>query len=161
MTAYRIRFYNPWLFTGPIFMVTSAALYSQFSTFGTPKSHYIGYQVIQGLGVGMAQQMPSLIVQLAVKDREELLPVVVALNLFAQYLGATVTQIIGGVIFNSVLTKELTNAGLTTTQRALLSAGGTSKIRQVVNQYFPDLLRPVLESYNTAITSTFVRFHQP
>lgn len=139
-------------------MATAAALYSQFSAVGTPVSHYIGYQVIQGLGVGMAQQMPSLIVQLAVRDREEFLPVVVALNLFAQYLGATVTQIIGGVVFNSVLTKELTNISLRLAQRALLSAGGTAELRQVVDQYFPDLLRPVLEAYNTAITSTFVSF---
>lgn len=142
-------------------MATAAALYSQFSAVGTPARHYIGYQVLQGLGVGMAQQMPSLIAQLAVRGRgrEELLPVVVALNLFAQYLGATVAQVVGGVVFHSVLANELTNIGLSPAQRALLSAGGTADIRRVVDQHFPPgLLRPVLEAYNTAITSTFVSF---
>ncbi|WYZ42179.1 hypothetical protein EsH8_V_001074 [Colletotrichum jinshuiense] len=131
--ALKIRFYNPWLFVGPILMSTAAALYSQFSTFNTPATHYIGYQVVEGLGVGMAQQMPNLIIQLVISDREELLPVVVALNLFSQYLGATLTQIIAGVVFHSVLDKELSNAGLDATQKVLLYTGGISKIRPIVH----------------------------
>lgn len=116
-----------------------------------------GFQVIQGLGVGMTQQMPSLLVQLALKDREDLLPVGIALNLFAQYLGATVTQVIAGVIFRSVLAQELTDrAGLNTTQIAQLSQAGTAHIRQVIDQSFPELLFPVLECYNKAMTSVFV-----
>ena len=138
-------------------MCTAAALYTQFSTFNTPSSHWIGYQVIQGLGVGMAQQMPSLIVQLAVHDKPELMPVAVSLNLFFQYLGATVTQVLGGIVFRSVLGKELArHAGLDPSQIALLSAAGTAHIREVTAQRFPKLLNLVLESYNKAITSTFV-----
>ncbi|KAJ5305973.1 hypothetical protein N7508_004988 [Penicillium antarcticum] len=93
--ARKIDFYNPWLFAGPLFICTATALYTQFTAFNTPSSHWIGFQVIQGLGVGMAQQMPSLIVQLEVHDKPDLLPVGVSLNLFFQYLGATVTQVLG------------------------------------------------------------------
>lgn len=115
--------------------------------------------MIQGLGVGMAQQMPSLTVQLALKDRPDLLPVGIALNLFAQYLGATFTQVVGGVVFRSVLTQQLTNhAGLNASQVALLSQGGTAHVGQIAQQHFPTLLPLVLESYNTAITSIFVSF---
>ncbi|KAE8388146.1 MFS transporter [Aspergillus alliaceus] len=154
--ARRIHYYNPWLYVGPLFMCTAAALYTQFSTFNTPSSHWIGFQVIQGLGVGMAQQMPSLIVQQAVRDKPELMPVAVSLNLFFQYLGATVTQVLGGIVFRSILASELANhAGLKAQQIALLSAAGTAKVRGTAEQRFPDLLNLVLESYNTAITSTF------
>lgn len=137
-------------------MCTAAALYTQFTPFDTPSSHWIGFQVIQGLGVGMAQQMPSLIVQLAVHDKAELMPAAVSLNLFFQYLGATVTQVIGGIVFRSILGKTLDANGLSATQIALLSAAGTANIREITNANFPKLLRPVLESYNKAITSTFV-----
>ncbi|XXH00647.1 Trans-enoyl reductase fsl5 [Hypoxylon texense] len=151
-----VKYYNPFLFVGPVFMCTAAALYTQFTAFDTPSSHWIGFQVIMGLGVGMAQQMPSLTVQLALTDREDLLPIGVALNLFAQYLGATFTQVIGGVIFRSILNQELANhAGLSPSEIALLSAAGTAHIRQTTEQYFPTLLRPVLEAYNEGITSTF------
>ncbi|KAJ5201344.1 uncharacterized protein N7498_006007 [Penicillium cinerascens] len=153
--ARKVNFYNPWLFVGPLFMCTAAALYTQFTAFNTPSSHWIGFQVIQGLGVGMAQQMPSLIVQLAVHDKPELMPAAVSLNLFFQYLGATVTQVIGGIVFRSILGKSLDDHGLNATQIALLSAAGTAHIREVANANFPKLLRPVLESYNKAITSTF------
>ncbi|KAJ5304827.1 uncharacterized protein N7443_004487 [Penicillium atrosanguineum] len=153
--ARRIDFYNPWLFTGPLFMCTAAALYTQFTAFNTPSSHWIGFQVIQGLGVGMAQQMPSLIVQLAVHDKPDLMPAAVSLNLFFQYLGATVAQVIGGIVFRSILGKSLNEHGLNATQRALLSAAGTADIRKITNANFPKLLRPILESYNQAITSTF------
>ncbi|KUM65955.1 hypothetical protein ACN42_g1161 [Penicillium freii] len=153
--ARKLNFYNPWLFAGPLFMCTAAALYTQFTPFNTPSSHWIGFQVIQGLGVGMAQQMPSLIVQLAVRDKAELMPAAVSLNLFFQYLGATVTQVIGGIVFRSILGKTLDAHGLSATQIALLSAAGTANIREITNANFPRLLRPVLESYNKAITSTF------
>ncbi|KAJ5871285.1 MFS transporter [Penicillium soppii] len=152
----RITYYNPWLYIGPLFMCTAAALYTQFSTFNTPSSHWIGFQVIQGLGIGMAQQMPPLIVQRAVSDKPDLMPVAVSLNLFFQYLGATVTQVLGGIVFRSILNQELAHhAGLNAEQMALLSAAGTAYVRETAEQNFPKLLRVVLEAYNTAITSTF------
>ncbi|CAG8887906.1 unnamed protein product [Penicillium egyptiacum] len=154
--ARRISYYNPWLFIGPLLMCTASALYTQFSTFNTPSSHWIGFQVIQGLGVGMAQQMPSLIVQLAVQDKPELMPLAISLNLFFQYLGATVMQVVGGIVFRSILGQELAyHAGLNAPQIAMLSAAGTAHIRETTEQNFPKLLRLVLEAYNTAITSTF------
>lgn len=138
-------------------MCTAAALYTQFSTNNTPSSHWIGFQVIQGLGVGVAQQMPTLLVQLAVKDKPDLMPAAVSLNLFFQYLGATVTQVIGGIVFRSILSKELTkHAGLNVSQKALLSEAGTAHVREITEKNFPKQLSLVLESYNTAITSTFV-----
>ncbi|KAJ5664935.1 MFS transporter [Penicillium maclennaniae] len=155
--ARKMHYYNPWLFIGPLLVCTAAALYTQFSTFDTPSSHWIGFQVIQGLGVGMAQQMPSLIVQLAVKDKPDLMPVAVSLNLFFQFLGATVTQVLGGIVFRSILGQELAkHAGLNASQINLLSTAGTAHIRETTEQSFPPKsLRSVLESYNTAITATF------
>jgi hypothetical protein len=105
----------------------------------------------------MAQQMPPLIVQRAVSDKPDLMPVAVSLNLFFQYLGATVTQVLGGIVFRSILNQELAHhAGLNAEQMALLSAAGTAYVRETAEQNFPKLLRVVLEAYNTAITSTFV-----
>ncbi|KAL4902779.1 hypothetical protein BDW74DRAFT_57405 [Aspergillus multicolor] len=154
--ARKIHYYNPWLYVGPIFMCTAAALYSQFSTFDTPSSHWIGFQVIGGLGVGMAQQMPSLIVQHTVRDKPELMPVAVSLNLFFQYLGATVTQVLGGIVFRSTLGPELANhAGLDARQIAVLEDAGTASVRRTAQQKFPDSLDLILEAYNAAITSTF------
>lgn len=60
-------------------------------------------------------------------------------------------------MFRSILLPELANhAGLTAKQIALVSAAGMADVRSTVDKYFPDLLVLVLESYNKAITSTFV-----
>jgi hypothetical protein len=153
----RVRYYNPWFFLAPIFMCTSSALYTNFTAFSTPASHWIGYQVIQGIGAGFGMQMSSLCVQLELKDEPSLVPVGIALVMFMQYLGATVLQVIAGAVFNSQLISQLDRIGLTTPQKAALLGSGLKGVRAVADKRFPELLNPILEAYNAAITRVFVR----
>ncbi|KAI1143044.1 putative MFS transporter [Hypoxylon sp. FL0543] len=153
--ALRIKYYNPWLLLGSSLMCIAAGLYSRLTAFNTPTSQWIGFQIIQGFGVGFCMQMPSLIIQLALKDSPNLVPIGIALTLFVQYLGVTVIQVIGGTIFNTFLNQQLTQAGLSPSQRQLLLQGGTRNVRNVTMQHFPELFVPVLESYNYAITRIF------
>ncbi|KAF6837119.1 MFS transporter [Colletotrichum plurivorum] len=155
--ALKIRFYNPWFYVGPVLMCTAAALYTQFTVSNTPSREWIGYQVIQGLGVGFSMQMPSLMVQLALKDRADLLPIGVSLNIFAQFLGATVAQVIAGAIFHARLESQLASrAALNQGQIQLLYRSGIANVRAVVGQYFPELFGPIMEAYNSAIAQTHV-----
>ncbi|KAI2618827.1 putative MFS transporter [Hypoxylon sp. NC1633] len=153
--APRIKYYNPWLFLGSPLMCIAGGLYTQLTAFTTPTSRWIGFQIIQGFGVGFCMQMPSLIIQLALKDAPHLVPIGISLAMFVQYLGVTVVQVIGGTIFNTFLSQALAQAGLTPLQRQLLLQGGTKDVRNITMQNFPDLFVPVLESYNYAITRTF------
>ncbi|KAK3324448.1 putative MFS transporter [Cercophora scortea] len=154
--ALRVRYYNPWFFLAPIFMCTASVLYTQFTTFTTPPSHWIGFQVIQGFGAGFGMQMASLSVQLELKNDPTVIPVGISLVTFVQSLGATIAQVIAGTIFNSDLKQQLmSHAGLSVLQADLLLDGGIRNIRNVVDQHFPEVLNPVLESYNSAITKAF------
>jgi hypothetical protein len=145
-----------------MFMVTSSALYTQFTAFSTPESHWIGFQVIQGIGGGFGMQMSSLAVQLELIDSPELVPVGIALVTFTQYLGSSVLQVVAGAIFNNFLVQELTShAGLTAAQRDLLISGQIRQVREITAQNFPTLLDPILESYNSAITGIFVGIQTP
>ncbi|KAK4119453.1 MFS general substrate transporter [Parathielavia appendiculata] len=153
--AMRIRYYNPWFFVAPIFMCTSSVLYTTFTTFGTPASHWIGYQVIQGFGAGFGMQMSSLCVQVELKDMPDLVPIGIALVMFMQYLGATVLQVIAGTVFNSELISRLEETELTHSQMTALLGAGLKGMRIVVEKNFPDLLSSVLEAYNGAITRVF------
>lgn len=80
----RIKYYNPWFFIGPILMCIAMSLYTQFTAFSTPASHWIGFQVLGGIGAGFAMQMCSLAVQLELKASSNLVPIGIALVLFAQ-----------------------------------------------------------------------------
>ncbi|KAI1381779.1 putative MFS transporter [Hypoxylon crocopeplum] len=153
--APRIKYYNPWLFIGSPLMCIAGGLYTHLTAFDTPTSQWIGFQIIQGFGVGFCMQIPSLIIQLALKDQPNLVPIGISLAIFVQYLGVSVIQVIGGTIFNTFLNQELTQVGLSPSQKRLLLQGGTRNVRNVTMEYFPELFVPVLNSYNYAITRTF------
>ena len=138
-------------------MCIAAGLYTTFTAFDTLSGAWIGFQVLQGLGVGLTMQVTTLILQ---QDLEgsPLLPVGVSLGLFAQYLGATVSQVIAGSIFNTSLRGALGDTGLSQAQIRLLLQAGTGHVRETTQQYFPDLFVLVLDAYNYAITRVYVRF---
>ncbi|KAK1471185.1 hypothetical protein CABS01_16447 [Colletotrichum abscissum] len=153
--ALKIRFNDPWFYVGPVLVCTAAALYIQFTVSNTPSSQWIGFQIIQGLGVGFAMQMPSLMIQLALKDRANLLPIGISLNIFAQFLGATVAQVIAGAIFHARLESQLASrAALCHDQIRLLYRSGVANVRAIVDQYFPSLFDAIMESYHSAVAQT-------
>ncbi|KAL2106344.1 hypothetical protein VUR80DRAFT_6873 [Thermomyces stellatus] len=153
--ALRIKYYNPWFFLAPIFMMTSSVLFTTFTVSSTPASQWIGYQVIQGIGTGWGMQMSSLRVQLDLKDSPVLVPVGMALVMFVQQLGATVIQVVAGTVFNSQLSSRLGGFGLSPSQIRLLLGAGTTGIRKVAEKDFAELMDPILEAYNAAITRVF------
>ncbi|KAK8040107.1 hypothetical protein PG993_008518 [Apiospora rasikravindrae] len=110
-----------WSFIAATFMCTSNVLYTQSDAFSTPVSHWIGYQVIQGIGAGFGMQMTLLSVQLKLKDNPDLVPVGIAFVMFLQYLGSTFTQVAAGTLFNNELQAGLVeHAGLNPSQAAML-----------------------------------------
>ncbi len=140
-------------------MCTANALYTTFTVSSTPKGHWIGFQIIQGVGAGFGMQMSSLTVQLELMDSPELVPVGIALVTFTQFLGSTVLQVIAGTIFNNQLIQQLlTHGRLTASQVSELLAGEITNVHQIAEQNFPGKLTLILESYNSAITRVFVSF---
>jgi hypothetical protein len=94
--AWRLKYYNPWFFIGPVLMCVATSLYTQFTAFSTPPSYWIGFQFIQGIGAGFVMQMCSLAVQLELKKNPDLVPIGISLIMFAQLFGTTVIQVIAG-----------------------------------------------------------------
>ena len=80
-------------------MCVANVLFTRFKP-STPSSQWIGYQVLLGIGGGFGMQMPSPAVQLDLAETPELVPIGIALNMLSQFLGATVTQVVAGTIFN-------------------------------------------------------------
>lgn len=152
--ATKLGYFNPWTIVGPILMAVAAGLFTTFKAFGTEPKEWIGYQVIQGIGVGITMQVPTLIMQQTL-DGHPMLPIGVSMLLFSQYLGATVNQVIAGSVFNAYLRSSLEDRGVDGRQIAQLLAGGTIHVEETAKEYFPELLKPVLESYNHAITRVY------
>ncbi|RAH46052.1 MFS general substrate transporter [Aspergillus brunneoviolaceus CBS 621.78] len=153
--AKHLSYYNPWLFIGSAFLCIANGLYTTFTVSSGPAA-WIGYQIFQGLGCGVAAQIPLLMVQLALKDRPRDVPVAIATVLFTQYFGSAVVQSIGGTIFQTELRKQLRDrASLEYTQVEMLLEAGTRGMREVAAQAFPDRLAEVVVAYDKAITPVF------
>ncbi|KAK8046965.1 MFS transporter [Apiospora saccharicola] len=158
--ANRMAYYNPWFFVGSAMMCTAAGLYTTFKAFHTSMGQWVGFQVLQGLGVDLTMQVPTLVLQQD-PEKSPLMSIGVSMGLFSQYFGASVEQVIAGSIFNTYLKKRLRDISLGDCQIGFLLTSGTAHVRQTAEQNFPDLIDPILEAYNYAFARVYVSFPRP
>ncbi|KAL3494136.1 major facilitator superfamily domain-containing protein [Aspergillus germanicus] len=153
--AKHINYYNPWFLVGSTLVCTANGLYTTFTS-SSPDSHWISFQILQGLGTGFAGQMGLLTVQNELKTRPAVIPVGIATVLFGQYFGTAVIQTIAGMMFHNSLVDELeSKAGLNETGVAILLEAGTLNVRETAGELWPEKVKDVLGVYNRAITTVF------
>ncbi|KAJ0416240.1 MFS general substrate transporter [Aspergillus carlsbadensis] len=150
-----VNYYNPWFLLGSTLVCTANGLYTTFTS-SSPDSHWIGFQILQGLGTGFAGQMGLLTVQNELKGRPAVIPVGIATVLFGQYFGTAVIQTIAGTIFHNSLVDGLeSKAGLNETGVAVLLEAGTLNVRETTRELWPERVGDVIGAYNGAITTVF------
>ncbi|KHN94789.1 major facilitator superfamily transporter [Metarhizium album ARSEF 1941] len=141
----------------PLIMMISATLISvgagMLSTLAvdTTPAHWIGYQVIMGLGIGFGTQQASLAVQTVLKKED--VPTAISLIFFGMQLGGSIFICVGQNVFNQVFIKLLGQASIPGLDPQTVLKTGATEIRHLVHNG-ADLLK-LLEAYNHAITSTF------
>lgn len=144
--------YLTMLIIGPIIGAVGAGLLFTIDEY-TSTGRLIGYQIIFGVGLGMAFQLPVMAVQAEYADETELIPQASSLLTFLQLLGGVIGIAIAGTIFNNQLVKELAHY-----------AGGLSPemltaVKQSVTVIFtlPESIQaPVVHSYVKALDYTFI-----
>ncbi|KAJ5232831.1 hypothetical protein N7468_005787 [Penicillium chermesinum] len=102
----RIGYFNPALLLGSTLSVVGAALLGTFET-NTPPARWIAYQIIYGIGVGMAFQPPFLALQTVLE--KPLVPGALVLLNFVQMLGGIIFLSISQNVFLDELTNSLTH----------------------------------------------------
>ncbi|CAI7581359.1 unnamed protein product [Penicillium crustosum] len=140
---------NPYMLLGTGLMSIATGLFSTFSLI-TPHQHWIPFQVLQGLGVGMTLSMPYVATQTVLRPED--IPVGTSLLQCFQFFGASVNLAIAEAIFDNKLNSRLASWGFDTYDVRKIISAGSAEARRVVSS--PDLPR-VLDSYNHAITTTF------
>jgi hypothetical protein len=117
-------------------------------TVDAPSSHWLGYQALAGIGVGLGMQQPLMAVQnvLDISD----VPVGTSLLIFLQTLGGALFASVAQNIFTNKLVEGLSEIpGLN--PLIVLSVGATSIQEKVPEQF----LRAVIEVYNTSLVTVF------
>ena len=143
----RIGYYTPLMIAAPVFMSIGAGLMTTFMP-DTGHAKWIGYQVIYGIGLGVAMQTPSLAAQ-AVLPKEDI-SIGVSLIMFSQQLGGAIFVAVGQNVFASQLVSGLEGIpGLE--PDVVVNVGATDLTNAIAPQY----LDKVLSAYNNALTNTF------
>ncbi|KAF3766716.1 MFS general substrate transporter [Cryphonectria parasitica EP155] len=144
-----LGYITPFMFLGTIFMATGGGLIHTWTP-DTGSPVWIGYQVLFGLGFGMALQLPMLVAQ-TVLAREDL-GVGMALMTFLQSLGGAVFVSVGQNVFDNQLVTAIETYAPSVDPESIILAGATS-----FRNYVPaDQLANVVLSYNNALAKTFL-----
>lgn len=144
-----IGYYVPFLWIGSIiFTIGSALLYTL--QVDSSAGHWIGYQILAGLGAGLCVQIPFIAVQVVLNKRD--MPTGNAVAIFFNTLGGAISISIAQNIFSNRLISEIPKYTTGIDPRTIIAAGATH-IKQVTD---PSQLAGVLKAYNIAITNSFI-----
>ncbi|KAJ7282336.1 major facilitator superfamily transporter [Mycena rebaudengoi] len=141
-------YFTPFFYISTILLAVGAGLLSTLKVDSSP-THWIGYQIIYGLGVGLGMQQPVIAAQ-AVLDLADV-PVGTTMLMFTQTLGGALFISVGQNVFVNKLVSGLVSDVPAVNPAIVLMAGATN-IRHVVD---PQFLAAVLVVYNKALMSAF------
>jgi hypothetical protein len=119
----------------------------------TSSAKLIGFQIIFGVGLGMAFQLPVMAVQAEYSTEPELIPQASSLLTFLQLLGGVIGIAIAGTVFNNQLIKSLATFATGLTAEQMLG------IKQSVTLIFTlptELQSGVIHAYAEALDYTFI-----
>ncbi|KAL6815036.1 major facilitator superfamily domain-containing protein [Trichoderma sp. SZMC 28015] len=139
---------NPWVYIGCAFMAIGIGLYSTFDL-NTSDAHWIGYQILPGIGFGMMAQMPVVAVQATLPTSQS--PLGVSTATFSQFFGSAIFLAVAQAIFANIFIDKLT-VDIPGVDLQSLLASGSGAIRKLVP---PDDLPVVLGAFNQALVGTF------
>jgi len=136
-------YYNPVLIIGGTFAAVGAGLLTTLEL-DTSIGKWVSYQIIYGIGIGLAFQPPYMAVQTVLA--ESMVPMALVMLSFAQQLGGIVVLAIAQNVLLTVLSRNLAQVdGL---DSAAVSSGGALGIIESA----PEHLRgQVLSAYNDAL----------
>lgn len=143
----KVGYYTPLAIVGTCLMCAGNGLLTTFEV-DTGAGKWIGCQILYGLGLGLAFQVPNLATQVSLPKKD--VPTGLALMLFATLLGASVFVSAGENVLANQLVKRL--VGVEGVDTRLITSGGATSLLQSL----PDAVRnTALVAYNEALREVF------
>ncbi|KAL8823438.1 MAG: hypothetical protein Q9191_005855 [Dirinaria sp. TL-2023a] len=147
-TITKFGVYVPFLFIGSVFATIGAGLIYTLDI-GTSSAHWIGYQVLTGVGIGIAFQVPIIANQAFVKMSD--ISSVTAITLFFQTIGGALFVSAGQTAFANRLLARLPSTAPGVDPKLVVQTGAT-QLRHV----FPkDQIPGIIVAYMDGLKLTF------
>jgi len=144
----KIGYYVPALLLAPVFCATGAGLLSTLTP-SSNHSHWFGYQVLFGFGLGCGFQTSTLVPQTVLKRAD--VPLGMAMVFFMQQLGGSIFLSVSQNIFTSKLVNRL--SGVAGLDAEVIVNTGATDLRRVVPA---SQLSTVVDAYSYSLTRVFV-----
>lgn len=139
----RVGYYTQFMYIGSILMSVGSGLLTTLRV-DSPSSHWIGYQLITGLGVGFGMQQSNLAVQTCLSNRD--VPIGISIIFFFQMFGGALMISVGQNTFVSKFLQALQSVpGVN--PHLVINTGATALRDHVAKESLP----AVLEAYNYSI----------
>lgn len=141
--------YMPCVYASTVFTSMGSGLIYTWNSH-TSIGKWVGYQIIFGLGCGLAFQLPQIAAQ-AVLPLDDV-AIGVAITFFAQVFGGTVFVSIGNNLLDSRLIEYVGALNISSIDPAIIVSLGATQLRSYVPaQDFA----PTVDAYNRALVKTF------
>lgn len=145
----KLGYFQPFMLTGTVLVSVGSGLLSTL-TISSGSNKWIPYQVIAGLGIGASTEQPSVAVQRLLGEADA--PLGVAVVLFCQNLGPTISVSVANSVFAQTLTTGVRERLPDADPQVIMDSGATA-LRGMVP---PSDIEVLLEVYNGALTCTFI-----
>lgn len=143
----RLGYYNPFMILGICFMSVGAGLLNTLQIH-TSEAKWIGYQIVYGLGSGLASQAPNLAAQTVLPKSE--VATGICLMFFAQLLGGATFVSVGQNILNNQLAERL--ASVRGFNLDMIQNNGVTSL----TNFSEPLRKTVLMAYNQSLQRVFM-----
>lgn len=143
-----VGWYVPFLLSGCAVFTIGAGLLFTLQV-DSSEGRWIGYQVLAGVGAGIALQTPFIAVQTVLSVRD--MPTGNALTGFFNSCGAAISISVAQNIFSNTLLQQLVTTVPEINPQVVINAGAT----HVTDVTPPTLLAKVVQAYDVAVTRAF------
>ncbi|KAG9250060.1 major facilitator superfamily domain-containing protein [Emericellopsis atlantica] len=141
--------YVPFMWLGTSVFIAGCVLLRELDV-DSSMGEWIGFQILSGAGIGLAEQVPFIAVQVVLPDND--MPTACALVVFFRLLGGAVGLSIASNLFSSELFQRLADAVDGVTVEAIQDAGASDLAKSVPAAMLP-LVR---KAFSYAVTEAFI-----
>ncbi|KAL7928393.1 major facilitator superfamily domain-containing protein [Trichoderma chlorosporum] len=144
----KVGYYMPFAVVGSVLIAVGNGFLTTFSV-DTPKAKWAGYQVLSGIGRGLAMQVPIIAVQ--ANTEQSMTPIATSLLVFGQSFGGAIILGIANAVFDNKLKDDL-QSRVPDQLAILVIQAGARGVRSVTPKSY---LPAVLNAYSKAVDATF------
>ncbi|KAL1896746.1 hypothetical protein Sste5346_004378 [Sporothrix stenoceras] len=148
-TVSRLGYYTPFLWVGSCLSVVGAGLLTTLKV-DSPSSHWIGFQVVYGLGLGASTQAPNMAAQTVLPKAD--VAIGASLMFFGQQLFSAVFATVGTTALDNQLATRLQSLNVNISPEQIQTTGATDLLENLPS----GMHAAALVAYNAALRVCFI-----